>query len=164
MDQGTQHKDKLTIGNAVIDVDVTQSYKDGVVTESIQTHGEEVDREEYKLDDSGLSVIKASDDTFDPPMPLFRFPVTGEQDLNWSGSLHEGPSNRQASAKVHVQPQEIHFSDHDESGAKIEVQLSIDSGTPIPASRTFSFWITNHGIAKRAFGAGTARSLAGVGG
>jgi len=164
MDRPTSHEDRLTIGNTILDVDVTQSYENGTVTESIKTHGEEVDKEQYQLHDSGLSLVEASDDKFDPPLPLFKFPAGGIQSFNWTGWVQEGPTSRQANAKISVKPQEIAFNNHEEPGISVDVALSIDSGTPVPSERTFTFWITSNGIVKRSFGAGTTRAIEGLSG
>lgn len=150
------------MGNTKLSVDVTQSFANGVVTESIKTHGEEVDKEQYKLDDYGLSLMEASDDVFAPALPLFKFSPDTPEALTWSGVVQEGPTNRQATAQIKVEPEDISFVDHTEKGIHVHVVLSIDSGTPVPSQRNFDFWITAHGVVKRSFGEGTARSIAGL--
>ncbi len=137
VDPSTKQQE-LRIGSTKMDVDVVQSLQNGVLVIQVNSHKVEVDREKYKLDGSGLSLVEASYVTFQPPLPLLKFPTGGSETLNWSGSLHE-PTSIPASAKVTVTPQKFTFDDHDEQGLFVNVTLSIDSGTAVPSQRVFEF-------------------------
>lgn len=143
-----------------MDVDLVQSASNGSLAIQINSHNEEVDRERYKVDNTGLYLVDASYVTFTPPLPLLKFPTGSAQSFNWSGSVRE-PTSRPATAKITVTPEKFNFDDHDEQGLHVEVMLAIDSGTAVPSQRVFEFWISPLGIVKRIFAAGTMRTAHG---
>lgn len=162
LDHPERQQNKLIIGNTSLDANVLQSFRSDVVTESVQTHDVEVNKEQYKFDTSGLSLIEASDDVFNPPLPLLEFPAGSNWTSSWTGTVQEGPSSRSATAKVSAAPIDLMFADHSEKGVKVDVSLAMDSGTPVPSQRQFTFWISSTGIVKRSFGEGTTREVPGL--
>ena len=140
-------------------VTVIHSITGDTVQVSINTQGEELEQEQYRLTDSEFDLVRADTDVFSPPIPLLKFPSSPGPSWDWKGTAKEGATDRSATAAVASSQLVLLFGDTRERVDKVIVHLSIDSGTPVPAKRDLSFWfIEGRGLVKREFGAGSTRS------
>lgn len=157
METGSTTQQTLLVGATKIPVDVEQKIAPDKVVERINSHGEEFEEEQYHLSNNGLDLIKASDAVFTAPLPLLKFPASAGQTSTWSGVVQEGATTRAATAEVVSSADELKTNPPLET-IKVTVNLSLNSGGPVPAKRKLEFWFSRAGLIKRAFDLGTTRS------
>jgi hypothetical protein len=125
---------------------------------SLLAHEEEIEREQYRLSDKEFDLVTADSDKFQPPLPLLRFPMKTGDSWEWKGTMKEGETDRPTTARITSFSTDLVLANLHNQAVKIVADLSISSGTPVPAQRTLTFWFTAEGgVVKREFGAGSAR-------
>ncbi|HEY3782053.1 MAG TPA: hypothetical protein VGL56_13290 [Fimbriimonadaceae bacterium] len=152
----------IAIGQTTIPVEVKQAVAGGISSVSILSHGEELENEQYRVTDEEMDLVKTSDDTFTPPVPLMHFPASMGQTETWSGNVQEGATTRSATATIAISDAKLHEGGIPLDTLKVTVNLAINSGAPVPAKRTFEFWFGGGKLVKRVFGSGTTRIATGI--
>jgi hypothetical protein len=151
----------MLIGGTKISVSVEAKASGDEITVKINTHGEEIEEEKYVLNASELDLLRADTDEFTPPIRLLKFPASGNESWDWSGTSKEGTTGRSATAHVTSYPDKLVVGGVSKATLAVQVQFSISSGMASPAQRTLTFWFAEPGgLIKREFGAGTTRQPA----
>ena len=117
--------------------------------------GEVLETEKYSSSDTAFSVIEAGGETYNPPIPIIRYPMHIGDTWNWTGIIDTGGEVHPTKATVSTSSQDLTIKGgivH--NVVRIDIMLSIDSGRPSnPATRKMTFWIApDMGVVKRAFG------------
>lgn len=110
-----------------------------------------IDREQYELGPSALSVREAGDEVYDPPIDIIRVPMYTGDTWKWDGSLVTPSSKIPCTAEVTTEDSQLPYQGKSVPAVLATVELRIMTKTP--RSRTMKFWITkDYGLLKREFG------------
>lgn len=122
----------------------------------LQGHGQVFESEAYRLESDQFDLVDAAGETFSPPLPILKFPMTVGDSWTWEGKLESAGRTRSVTAKIMSSPDRIVLKDRTYPEiVKIEVQIQMDSGGATPATRILTFWIDRQdGVIKRQFGVG----------
>lgn len=147
----------IVAGYEVKDVDMKTNREGGLVRLVLTAHGETLQEEHYQLDASGLYVAKMVGETFDPPLPLLKFPSNGTNTLTYSGKVSVGRSVRDVKATVRSAPEVLNTPGGQFDSLKVTVTLDFGAGQ----SRQLVFWVApGQGVVKREYGSEATRAPA----
>ncbi|MBX3096962.1 MAG: hypothetical protein KF812_08875 [Fimbriimonadaceae bacterium] len=151
----------IVAGYEVKDVAMKVEREGGQVRLKLTAHNETLQEEHYLLDASGLYVNRMVGETFDPPLPLVKFPVDGNQSHDYSGTVTVGQSKRDAKATVTTVSDVLNSIGGQFDCVKVTVALSLRQGSAPTQERQLVFWVSpGHGIVKREYGSEATREPA----
>jgi hypothetical protein len=116
-------------------------------------HGDLLEREVYRVNESGISLIRALSEEYSPPLPLMKFPFNvGDKKEIWKGKMLVGTESLNCSAEIVSSESTVNLASRSVGAIQIDVNLAIDQGNEsIP--RKLSFWfVPDRGILRREFG------------
>jgi hypothetical protein len=147
-------------GGTVFPVEVKTKKLNNDFTIDLWHDGVSFEQEKYLSTDTEFDLMNAAGEDYTPPIPLLYFPMNAGDSWNWSGQMMIGPSGRAATAVISTREDTIDMSGSSKA-LVVEVNLSMDSGANVPATRKLSFWfVKGKGIVERNFGASTSRAPA----
>jgi hypothetical protein len=147
----------LLLGGVRIPVKVARKEEDGRIMILLEAHGQVIDEEYYLQTAEGFLLVRAGEETYDPPVPLLRPQMRTDETWQWSGSMTAGQA-RPASAKVTNSVETLFVGGESLPAVRVDVGLEFESGGPAPAVRTLSFWFAkDRGLLKREFGSHSSR-------
>lgn len=150
-------KAKLVLAGTEIPVEVKRRSEGTEVILELWAHGEIVQQERYQSLQDAFSLKMAGGEHYEPPLPLVKFPMEIGANWKWEGQMVAGERSHKAQGTVTTRAEQV-YAPAPESAVKVEVALELDSGGPVPAKRTLTFWfVEGRGVVKRAFGAGSTR-------
>ena len=158
MDTPVQRQELLTVGPSKLPVTVNQTASDGTVDIKISASGESIETERYAITDTELQLKNAGDAVFEPPVAILRLPGGAGQTWSWTGTMQEGEKIWQTKATVATSAKSLELAGVGQPCIVAVVTLSIDTGSPNPAQRVFTFWFDKAGLVQREFGMGTTRT------
>lgn len=121
-------------------------------------HGELFEEERYSNPAGAFGLVNAAGETYEPPIPLLKFPMHVGDKLKWDGKMLTGPVGRNASARVTSSEDKLEVGADRVRALLVEVELKISGGGPNPALRRLSFWfVPGKGLLRREFGVSTTR-------
>jgi hypothetical protein len=117
-----------------------------------------LDEERYSFDDTAFRYVGSVEDTFEPGIPLLRFPLEVGDEWTWAGTNQFGGQERAATADVTTSQDRLNTVAGEYGTVKVAVQLSIESGSAKPVSRLLTFWFApKRGVVRREFEWSTTR-------
>lgn len=147
----------LVLGGVNVPVKVIRTVKGNEIRLDLQAHDVIFESEVYTDDPNQFGLKDAGDETFDPPIPLLKSPMKLGDQWSWSGSMFNGVA-RSAQAVVTSKLDKVYGGGHQEDALRVDVKLSMDSGTKTPAERTLVFFfVKDRGVLKREVGSGSTR-------
>lgn len=150
-------KAKLVLAGTELPVEVKRRMDGKEVVLELWAHGEIVQQERYLSSPEAFSLVMAGGERYEPALTLLKFPMEIGDAWEWKGKLSAGDIQREATAKITTSSMQVYVPEP-ESGVKVTVDMSLDSGAPTPAKRTLTFWfVEGRGVVKREFGSGSTR-------
>ncbi len=151
-------KGVLVLGGLNAPVSIVQTIKANEMTLDLRSHGESLETETYAVSSDSFSLRQAGGESFDPPLPLLKFPMNVGASWTWKGNMWSGLA-RSAQATVLTKADRVYGPAGRQDDAILsEVRLTMDSGTRSPAERRLAFWfVKNMGVVKREIGSGSTR-------
>lgn len=150
-------KAKLVLAGTEIPVEVKRRSEGTEVILELWAHGEIVQQERYESAKDAFSLKVAGGEHYEPPLPLVKFPMEIGASWRWKGAMIAGERSHSAQGSVTTSTEQV-YAPTPEAAVKVEVALELDSGGPVAAKRTLTFWfVEGRGVVKRAFGAGSTR-------
>ncbi len=151
----------LGYGGTEVAVKMKRKESGGIVKFVLIAHGEVFETETYRTSNTEFALV-GLDDVFEPPLPLLRFPMHVGDKWDWDGNLTSAMVPHKAKATVTSAREQLFLKKSGQMDTvRADVMLSLDSGTPTPASRKLSFWfVRGRGIVKREIGTATTREPA----
>lgn len=151
-------KGALILAGTAIPVEIARERTEDRVIFSLIAHKQTLETETYSLARSGFAIESAAGESYLPPIPLLRFPMTIGEAWIWNGEMSAGDVKRSASATIKTSDDTLNLPGVTGAAIKIDVQLSMDSGGPEPAKRRLLFWVLpKMGVVRREFGASSTR-------
>ncbi len=148
----------LILAGTVIPVDLKREAKSDSVTFKLMAHGETVEEESYIFGDSLFSIASAAGESYQPAIPLLKFPMHVGDKWEWVGKMGAAEIVRAAKADVTSANENLNLPGVSGEAIKVNVRLQMDGGGPEPAVRNLTFWfVKGKGIVKREFGASSTR-------
>lgn len=150
---------QLILAGTVIPIELQLKRKGSEIHYLLLASGQQIEEEIYELGPSELLLRNASGESFTPPIPILRFPMSAGRSWDWSGKMASGPTPpRQASAQVTSEGVTLNVPGGPYSSVLVRVKLEIESGGPSAAERHLSFWFAQRaGLVKREFGSSSTR-------
>jgi hypothetical protein len=147
----------IVAGYEVKDVDMKTNREGGLVRLVLTAHDEVLQEEHYRLDESGLYVAKMVGESFEPPLPLLKFPSNGTSALDYAGKVTVGRSVRDVKATIRTAPEVLNTLGGQFDSMKVTVALDFGAGQ----SRQLVFWVSpGQGVVKREYGSEATRAPA----
>ena len=141
-----------------IPTDVVAEQKDGEFELRCESEGAVIDLEKYAFDDASFKFVGTGSETFDPGIPILRFPLEVGDEWTWGGSYLTGADAREATAKVKTAQERLNTVMGEFSTVRVTVELAIQSGTPKPVEHKLVFWFApKKGIVRREIKFSTTR-------
>lgn len=151
--------DKALLVYAGPKVPVTVVYSKSGSDEKIELKAEDlvVETEEYSSTKQVFALKSAAGESFDPPVPLMKFPFRLGDKYSWKGTL-DFSGKRDASGEITTSEGKVSEGDHDTPAVLCTAKIAIDGGGDKPAVRELKFWIVVHrGVLAREIGQGVRR-------
>ncbi|MDI9638941.1 hypothetical protein QPK87_27955 [Kamptonema cortianum] len=119
-----------------------------------------VESEQYKYNDSGFSLAAASHESYNPPIPLLKFPLAIGDSWEWEGKVKTGMQAAPAKATIKTATDTLNLETGAFGTVLVSVELQLDIGSK-PSSRKFQFWFKpKEGLIRRELGSISTRELA----
>jgi len=149
----------VKIAEIDIPVEVVQSDQGGDLKLQLEAYGQVFEREQYKYDDKSFNLVDAAGESYEPPLPLLKFPMRVGDTFTWKGRMTAGTAPHEAEAKISISTDKlIGTATGPQECILVVVDLSIESGASKPATRKLRFWfVKDKGLLKRQFGIGSTR-------
>lgn len=149
----------LSFFGTEIPVEVEEKRSGAFVTLRLLSFGQEIEVERYRSTPDNFELVQMAGESFDPPLPLLKFPVHAGKQLPWKGKLIIGELGRDAEASIEARKEPFKAKGFEGvESLKITVELKIDGGAPTPAVRTLEFWfVESKGLLKREIDKGSSR-------
>ncbi len=158
----------LVVAGSRLRINLSEERKPSEVVFFLKSeHGVTFEHEAYKFDSERFSLWQAGGEMYDPVIPLLVNPVRAGSKWTWKGKMTlaaDGvPSTSEfgtspATAEIATSPDKLNMRTGAVEAMRVDVMLSLESGTPTPALRKLSFWFVNgQGMIKREFAAASTR-------
>ncbi|AIE86429.1 hypothetical protein [Fimbriimonas ginsengisoli] len=121
------------------------------------------DQEEYVSTSDGFFLATAAGETYDPPIPLLRFPLAvGSDTYTWSGKLSGELDPHPARATITSSQDSVTMGLSPDEAIRVNVDIVITpSPGEAPAERQLLFWfVPKKGVVKSQFGTLSTREPA----
>lgn len=120
--------------------------------------GSLVEEEQYSLQNSTFSLASKSAESFNPPIPLLKFPFEVGDTYEWKGEQQRGQGRYPATATITSSSEILNLPVGKFEAIRIDVNLLVEAGSPGGISNTFKFWFKpQEGLVMREFGVGSSR-------
>jgi hypothetical protein len=148
----------LIFGGKPVATTLTASKKEGGISFRFETSDATLDEENYEFDSTTFRYAGNEGESFDPGIPLLRFPFDVGEDWTWAGTYRLGPEDRKATAVITTVSERLNTVAGEFGTVRSTVELSIESGTDEPVKQKLTFWFApKHGVVRREFQYGTTR-------
>lgn len=141
-----------------IPVQVKTSLDGNVYRIDLISHDSVVEYEQYEVRPDAFCFSETSDEKFLPGIPIVKFPMRIGDGWQWRGSIQAGVISREATADIVTSSEVLNVLSGGDA-MRVDVDLFIDSGSPVAAKRRLTFWMRpGQGVIKRAFGEALTRN------
>lgn len=148
----------LVLAGTQIPVTLEESKEGNILTFAVKANGALIEREQYQSDESGFRFLGGPGITFQPAIPLVRYPMKSDEKWEWSGKMVQSGSTYDAKAEIAAKSELLNTAAGEFMTLMIQVDLKLDVGTKEPAVRSLKFWIApGDGVIRREFGASSTR-------
>lgn len=118
----------------------------------------EIEGETYQNANSTFSFVAGPAESYEPAIPLVKFPFTIGDTWEWTGKQTLGRTQRPARATVSSAVEELNTPVGLFATVRITVDLIVESGTPGGTETQFKFWFKpGEGLIKRELGKSSTR-------
>ena len=147
----------LELAGTEIPVEVKRRMEGSITVIELWAHGQVVQQERYEAKGDRFSLQMAGGEQYASPLPLLKFPMDVGESWDWEGKMGTPENLRPAKAKVTTATEQV-YAPTPVQAVRVQVDLELESGGPLPAKRTLTFWIVEgRGVVKRQFGSGSSR-------
>ncbi len=148
----------LVLAGTQIPVTLEESKEGNILTFAVKANGALIEREQYQFDEAGFRFLGGPGITFQPAIPLVRYPMKSDEKWEWSGKMVQSGETYDAKAEIAAKSELLNTAAGEFMTLMIQVDLKLDVGTKEPAVRLLKFWIApGEGVIRREFGASSSR-------
>lgn len=148
----------LILAGTRLPVELQERRKEGIFEIVVLAHGEDVEVERYFVADDSFSFAGLSGESFEPPIPILRFPVALGSKWGWQGKAFLGPVGRPARADIMLESDSLNLASGSLKAVRVDVGLTVETGKETTAERKLKFWLApNSGVVRREFGSSSLR-------
>ncbi len=148
----------LILGGTKIPVELKETLADGKITWTWMTQGTEIEKEVYSTTPQKFALISGPAESFNPAIPLIKFPFKVGDSYSYKGSQTFGMVKREATAKITSSNDKLNLETGVYETVLVTIELNVASGTPGGTNSTFKFWFSpTKGMVKREFGFSSTR-------
>jgi hypothetical protein len=151
----------LNLAGIEIDGDAEMKVSGEARVLSVAKDGAVIDEESYIVKSDGVYLARkgtAGGDTFEPPIPLLKYPSKVGDKYEWTGTVSSGgPDRIKSEASITTSAESLSLATGTHEAVRVSIALLIHDG-PKPAERKMSFWfVKGQGPVKRDFGTNQVR-------
>ncbi len=141
---------QIIIYGTNIDARLEADRSEGTLELAILTDDQVVERENYKFSEGSFKFAGTMDDTYDPPVPLVKFPMEVGDTWSWGGTIKSAGIEREATAKIASSNEVLNISGGPYETVLVTVNIWIDADQEEKAERSMKFWfVPGKGIIQR---------------
>lgn len=143
---------RLTLAGTPVSVQLERESKGEDVVFKLIAKKTLIEEEHYVVRTNSFLFAGLSDETFDPAIPVVRFPFRVGDTWDWEGKAALGTNRKDAKAVITSSPERINLSGGVYDCVVIVADLVVDAGDGAQSKRALKFWIQpKKGIVKREF-------------
>lgn len=151
----------LVLAGTKVPVSLTREEEDKIVSFRLAAHGQTIEIERYESDSAGIRILAAGGETYDPPIPLLRFPFEIGDAWQWKGRASSGSVVHLAEAKVGTSSEVLNVPGGPFDAVRVSAVMLFQGDDLRQATRTLDFWfVPGKGVFKRQFGTNSTREPA----
>ena len=152
------HEANVIISGIVMPVALTARHGEGTVEFVLELDDGEFDIEYYQYDDKSFRFVGTQFESYEPAIPLARFPFTVGDAWSWKGKSIFAGKTRSATATVTTGTEKLNVAGGPYETIVITIELSTAVDSAERAVREMKFWIAPKiGIVRREFDFDSAR-------
>lgn len=131
----------LRLANVAIEADAKMTVDGTTRTIKIVKDGVPIEEEVYVVTTDQVAVKSmGTGETFDPPLPLIKFPMSVGDAFDWEGKIVFAGHELAGKAKAVTSRDTPDLATGPRETLKVAVQLEISDGSPKPAIRKLDYW------------------------
>lgn len=148
-------KAEYHLSGLVLPVELRRKLDGNLVKFELIAEGTPIDTEVYLSDDKAFGLKEMNMESYEPAIPLLKFPMHIGDTWEWKGAQESGGRNHKSWAKI---TSTIETLPNQVETVKVTVDLFVDSNAGKASERNLVFWFTKgRGIIKRTYGDPIAR-------
>lgn len=133
-----------------IETEVVTEKGTGTVRFKFMYHDEAMDEEAYAFTDTQFLYTGNATDSYEPGIPLAKFPLGVGESWDWAGVYRYTGQDRKAKARVSTSGEKLKTVAGEFDTVRVEVELEIASGAQKPATDRLTFWLApKRGVVRR---------------
>lgn len=148
----------LILGGTKIPVELKEELKDNKISWIWLTQNTEIEKEVYISTPQNFSLSAGPAESFNPAIPLLKFPFKVGDSYTYKGAQTYGKVKRDATAKITSTNDILNTEMGVFETVLVTIDLNVASGSPGGTNSSFKFWFSpGKGIIKREFGFNSSR-------
>lgn len=149
---------RLILAGTEVPVTLKRIQSGSRVLFEIVAKSEVLEEEIYLSDDKAFRFASLTGETFEPAIPLIRYPMTVGESWDWSGSAGLGPTVKPATARITSSMEKLNLVTGVAECVRVTAELEVKTGQSGISKRPLKFWIEpGKGIVKREFAYSSTR-------
>ncbi len=148
----------LILSGSSVPVTMSRTQKGDSVTFKLESKDEMLEEEFYQADDKSFRFIGITGETFDPAIPLIRYPFRVGESWDWTGYTALGLTRKKAKATLTSATDTLNLAAGVFPCILVTADLEADTGGGMIGKRSLKFWFEpKKGLVKRDLGSSTTR-------
>lgn len=149
---------RIIMGGLEVPAQMARVVEGKAVTFQISAKNVVLEEEHYENEPTGFRFASLTGESFSPPIPLIRYPLTVGEEWQWTGTAGLGPNLKQATATLTSSNDTLNLATGMADCVRISVDLVVATGGPGQSKRPLKFWFEpGKGIVKREFAYSSTR-------
>lgn len=149
---------RLILAGTPVSVQMERATKGADVVFKLIARKEVIEEEHYILAPTVFAFSGLSDETFEPAIPLVRYPFNVGDTWEWTGEARLGTNKKTATAVMSSSAETLNLAGGVYDCVAVVADLVVESGEGAKSKRALRFWIQpKKGIVKREFGFSSTR-------
>ncbi|MBS1723265.1 MAG: hypothetical protein JSS66_09970 [Armatimonadetes bacterium] len=152
-------KVRINVAGTEVPAELKRKASGKEVVFEIVAKGETLEEEHYVSTPGVFSFVSlGGSESYDPPIPLVRYPFKVVDSWDWTGTASLGTLAKPATAKITAAPEVLNLATGVSDCVLVTASLVVETGGGGESKRNLKFWIEpKRGVVKRDFGSSTSR-------
>ena len=149
---------RIILAGTEVPAEMSREVKGADVYFKIVSKNAVLEEEHYENDKNGFRFASLTGETFNPPIPLIRYPFKVGESWEWTGTAGLGPNIKKATAVLKSAGDTLNLATGVYDCVRVTADLVVSTGGPGKSTRPLKFWFEpGKGIVKREFAYSSTR-------